>query len=109
MKIFNKKKEEKMNNKIFDMTDVSDIPKTMREYLKVNNKDTIDNRILHLFEIANMSLTIDEVCVGYYRTYREEITRNQVRMKLWRITSNPKGRIKLLPGRRGLYALKEEV
>ena len=63
MKIFNKKKEDKMNNKIFDMTDVSDIPKTMREYLRVSNKDTMDNRILHLFEIANMSLTIDEVCV----------------------------------------------
>lgn len=55
-------------------------------------------RILDLFKIANRPLSLDEVCVGYYRRYKEIRKRSQIRNRLYQMTIHGPERLERLPG-----------
>ena len=63
-----------MENDIFDLENVNDLPEDMRPA----RRDTKAERILKLFEIANKPLSNAQLAVGFYRKYGEKINRSNL-------------------------------
>ena len=88
---------------IFDMTDLSDIPET----IKNDVEDVVENNIIELFNIAKRKLHIDEVTVAYYRKFGGEFTKTQMRTKLYNMSRKRTALIKPTIGK-GFYKLNDK-
>lgn len=87
---------------IFNIKDLHDIPIEIREEFV---GDVFAERIIELFKIANRSLHIDEVAVGYYRKYNEIKTKRQIMTKLYNMSKQPYSKIKSC-SMKGVYKLE---
>lgn len=63
-----------MENDIFDLKKVDDLPEDMRPVRRITKIE----RILKLFEIANKPLSNAQLVVGFYRKYGEQIQRSNL-------------------------------
>lgn len=94
---------------IFNLDDLSDIPKAIVNDLSVCHEDKFSSEIRRLFEIStNGILSIDQVTVGYYRYFKAKKNRKAFMVKLYNISRNKKGFIETVKGRKGIYKLKEQ-
>ena len=73
---------------IFDLTNTTDLPKTIREGLSIKTPNKFESDVRALFEIAGGPLTIDEITVGYYRKYGGTINKNNMMHKLYMAAKN---------------------
>ena len=91
-----------MNENIFDLTDVSDIPAEISTDL---THDVFGRNILTLFNKAGRNLTIDEVTVGYYRQFKEIKTKRQIMVKLYSMARARNAKIRSIPNLKGVYGV----
>lgn len=63
-----------MDNDIFDLEKVDDLPEDMRPVRRITKIE----RILKLFEVANKPLSNAQLVVGFYRKYGEQIQRSSL-------------------------------
>lgn len=91
-----------MNENIFDLTDVSDIPEEISAEL---SNDVFAQNILTLFNKAGRNLTIDEITVGYYRQFNEIKTKRQIMVKLYSMARARRAKIKSIPKLKGVYGM----
>jgi purine-cytosine permease-like protein len=70
----------KISSQIFDTKNISDLPKSLVDELAQKSKaETRQDRILHLFTLTTgATLTASQICVGYWRTFGEELTLKQI-------------------------------
>lgn len=73
---------------IFDLTNTTDLPKTIREGLSIKTPNKFESDIRTLFETANSPLTIDEITVGYYRKFGGNINKKYMTHKLYMAAKN---------------------
>ena len=92
-----------MSKDIFDTSDLSDIP----DIIRYDVEDVMENNIIALFNIAKRKLHIDEITVAYYRKYGGEITKAQMRTKLYNMSRKINALIAPTTGK-GFYKLKEQ-
>lgn len=88
---------------IFDLKNIDDIPSDISNSL---NSHELEYNILHIFNIAKRPLIIDEVVVGYYRTFKNSKKRSKP-VIMNRINSMIKSN-KLIRISHGVYKLKEQ-
>lgn len=98
---------------IFDLHDLSDMPREIRLGVSSNRRaDTFAIKIIELFDKANRNLTVDEVTVGYYRFYKEKKSRKQIMYKICYLVKADRPFIvcvqKGAKGRKSLYRIKEK-
>lgn len=107
--IFSITKEENMD--LFDLTDLTEIPDTLKQDLV---KDEFAERLMMLLNKAERPLNFDELTVGYYRLFckdsNEELkTKKQIMTKIYNMSRGRNSRIEAVPHKKGLYRLKEIV
>lgn len=66
-----------MSNNIFDINNLSDLPKELQKQIKPDGLSNKTKMVLSLFE-KKRSLSTDEIIVGIYRVYKQSITRTWV-------------------------------
>lgn len=93
------------SEKMFDLDDLSDLPEAVKNKIS-QRTDEFEDNIVRLFNFAKRELSIDEVCVAYYRAYNVEKTRTQIMNKLYQIAQLPNAKIEK-GSKKGLYKLKE--
>lgn len=90
-------------NDIFDITDLDDLPTDLISQLKLGSH--ADAQILKLFLLANRPLNLTQLLVGYYRTYKEEKTRNYMMTFCYRLEK--KGFLDKT-GKKGEYVINDK-
>ena len=88
-------------NDIFNVLDVDDIKHNIGIGLTQARRN-----IVKLFKLANRPLTIDELTVGYYRSFKPYLTRRQILLMVEHMTKRPIYGIEKIS--RGIYQLKKE-
>lgn len=91
---------------LFDLTILSDLPKTLREGLSIKTPSKFESDIRALFEIAGGPLTIDEITVGYYRKYGGTINKKNMMHKLYVTARNRDCCFEKVHGSKSTYRLK---
>ena len=66
-------------NNIFDLSNVSDLPKNMQSELA----NSYEMRLIVLFNLADKELNLDELQVAYFRKYGEYKKRLSITQKLY--------------------------
>lgn len=94
---------------IFDLLDLSDVPKKLLTDLSVVNSGDFENKIIEVFRRAKRELMLDEVTVGYYRLHNEEKERRQIMAKLYHMSRSDSPAIQSMKGKKGVYKLMEEM
>ena len=94
-----------INESVFNLEDIQDLPEKVRKGI-IQHSDEFENNILTLFNCANRELSIDEVCVAYYRVFKIEKTRTQIMNKLYQISQSSRAKIEKA-SKKGVYKLKE--
>jgi hypothetical protein len=93
---------------IFNLSNLSDIPDSIKGELKILSRDGFEMKIIELFKKAGRELNIDEVTVAYYRFFKEEKNRSQIMTKLYNMSRSEHSAIKSIEGRKGVYKLNLE-
>ena len=92
---------------IFNIDNLTDIPKELAEQLSVSTIDRFTGELLELFTIAKKDcLSIDEVTVAYYRKYNKVKSRKAILMKLYNMSRAKKTPLITVKGKKGAYKLK---
>lgn len=95
---------------IFSLKDVSDLPKPLQESLLKFKSDDFTDKILKLFYLAQNSgkdiLTLDEITVAYYRSYKPTKKRIQLHVKIYNMCK--KGLLAAKKGKKGQYYLPKK-
>lgn len=73
---------------LFDLTNLTDLPKELRNGLAGKSPSKFESDVRALFEIAGGPLTIDEITVGYYRKYGGTINKKNMMHKLYLAARN---------------------
>lgn len=94
--------------KIFDLSDTSDLPQSLKEELTVNKRDDFERNVIKLFQIAKCELNIDQIQAGYYRKFQDAKKRTQIIAKLYNMARASNSAIKSVDGKKGVYKLKDE-
>lgn len=90
---------------IFDLSDLSDLPQSIKSELNVMKRDDFENKIIEVFRKANRDLTLDEVTVGYFRLHNEQKERKQIMSKLYNMSRSTRPAIESVAGKKGVYRL----
>ena len=90
---------------IFDVCNVDDIPDEIKNGL---NEVLFAKQILELFDIAKRDLSVDEVTVGYFRSFGEPKTKKQIMGKLYNMARAVNPKIVSVRSRKGVYRRKGE-
>lgn len=90
---------------IFDLSDLSDLPQSIKSDLNVMKRDDFENKIIEVFRRAKRDITLDEVTVGYYRLHNEQKERKQIMSKLYNMSRNNRPAIESVAGKKGVYKL----
>lgn len=93
---------------IFNLDDVTDLPRSLQEELVINKRDDWEKRIIELFKLAKSPLSLDQIIVAYYRKYSLSIERRKMTAKLYNMCRSFKPAIESVEGRKGLYQFKED-
>lgn len=102
------KEIENTNDSLFDLQNLSDLPKDFREELSINRRDDFEMQIIDLFKRAGGELSLDQVQVGFYRLYKERKERKQIMSKLYNMSrKSGAAAIESVKGRKGVYRLKD--
>lgn len=91
---------------LFDLTNTSDLPKTICEGLSIKTPNKFESDVRTLFEIAGGPLTIDEITVGYYRKYGGNINKENMMHKLYITARNKDCCFEKVRGSKSTYRLK---
>lgn len=96
-------KEDKSN--LFDLDNLSDIPKELRGDLRVLSRDAFEKQIIELFVKANRNLNIDEVMVGHYRRFGSGKDRSQILTRLYNMSRSGRPSLVSVKGKnnKGVY------
>lgn len=86
---------------IFNVLDVDDI----KHNIGIGWTQARRN-IVKLFKLANRPLTIDELTVGYYRSFEPHLTRRQITLMVGNMVRRPIYGLEKIS--RGTYQLKKE-
>ena len=86
---------------IFNVLDVDDI----KHNIGIGWTQARRN-IVKLFKLANRPLTIDELTVGYYRSFKPHLTRRQITLMVGNMVRRPIYGLEKIS--RGTYQLKKE-
>jgi len=90
----------------FSESDISDLPVSLVNSLKLSPGDKLEGKILELLKIANRPLNIRELIIGLYKKYQHEVTdRNPFASKLSRMSNA--GKVVSVHGKKGYYTLPE--
>ena len=87
-------------NDVFNVLDVDDIKHDIGIGLTQARRN-----IVKLFKLANRPLTIDELTVGYYRSFKPYLTRKQISLMVDHMVKRPIYGIEKIG--RGIYQLKK--
>lgn len=96
-----------MEKDIFDLKDIADLPKTLKNELTVHKMSALERNIIELFNISKLELSLDQILVAYYRKYKKEFTRREMTAKLYNISRSINSPIESIIGRKGIYKLKK--
>lgn len=96
------------NKNIFDLFDLSDIPKDLGDI----KNDEFSKELLQLFELAGRELSVDEITVGYYRHFtlgenRAVKTKTQIQNKVYKLSKDISAPIVSVGGKKGIYKLEK--
>ena len=96
------------NKNIFDLFDLSDIPKDLGDI----KNDEFSKELLRLFELAGRELSVDEITVGYYRHFtlgenRAVKTKTQIQNKVYKLSKDISAPIVSVGGKKGVYKLEK--
>jgi hypothetical protein len=92
---------------LFNLTEISDLPKSVAVRLKSSLSRKRFEPWLELYRIAGRPLTLDEFIVGYYRTHKVVLDRREVINRLYWMAHCAKPMLVAVPRRRGVYALSQ--
>ncbi len=90
---------------IFDLSDLSDLPQSIKSDLNVMKRDEFEKKIIEVFRRAKRDITLDEVTVGYFRLHNEQKERKQIMSKLYNMSRNNRPAIESVAGKKGVYRL----
>jgi hypothetical protein len=90
---------------IFDLSDLSDLPPSIKSDLNVVKRDEFENKIIEVFRRAKRDVTLDEVTVGYFRLHNEQKERKQIMSKLYNMSRAGRPAIESIAGKKGVYKL----
>ena len=90
---------------IFDLSDLSDLPLSIKSDLNVVKRDDFENKIIEVFRRANRDIKLDEVTVGYFRLHNEQKERKQIMSKLYNMSRAERPAIESVAGKKGVYKL----
>jgi len=99
-----------MAQDIFDLTNSSDIPDSLKKEISAFKRDEFEKRLIELFKIAGGGLNLDQVQVGYFRKYGEVKERRTITAKLYNMCRTERGNsaIESVEGKKGVYRLKAD-
>ena len=85
--------------------DMDDLPENLRDDLNLPKGDVIEAQIIKLFEIAKRPLTTNEVLVSIYRTYDQQLKKNALGARLYRLVKSKQ--LESVEKKKGLYRLPD--
>jgi hypothetical protein len=94
------------NSDIFQLSDVGDLPAELVEKLKATKRDSLETRLIELYQLAGRELTLDEVLVGFFRKYNEILDRRVLINKLYTMARAVSPAIESVPERKGVYVIR---
>jgi len=89
---------------IFDLENLNDLSKTTKEQIMPSRLRQNTIKLLALFEIK-AHLSIDEIVVGMYRKYKENVKRTWVSSTIFNLKKM--GKIKRAEGKDGYFEIKD--
>lgn len=98
-----------MQEDIFDLSDLTDIPQEIKKDLKMSLKNRFEINILQIFRMANRPLNIDEVTIAYYRLFNKIKNRHIIMTKLYNMSRSKRALIEIIPKRKGVYKLINKI
>ena len=96
----------KTKNKIFDLSNTSDLPEKLFNELTCNKeKGTFIRNIIYLLGLSEGGLHLDEIQVGYFREFGIYIQRHILVQRLYNSAKKEGSSIYSAKGRKGIYGL----
>ena len=100
--LYNTKKVRTMNENVFDLSDLSDLPKDLRsELTSLKRSSMFEERLLALLDLSDYQLNLNQLQVAYFRKYGEHKKRGAIQQKLYHLKKSEL--IEMVDGTRGCY------
>ncbi len=93
----------------FDLSNIDDLPDSLKGDLRAYKIDRVEKNIMDLFSLAKRHLTLDEITVSYFRQYGEEISRKQMMTKLYNMSRAQSPLLKTIKGKKGVYSTITQI
>ena len=93
-----------MNENIFDLSNISDLPKDLKnELTSLRRSSLFEERLIALFYLSDEALNLNQLQAAYFRKYGEHKPRGSLQQKLYTLKSSDNPVIELVQKRRGCY------